>query len=125
MALHLPKRWYVVSSSSPHLILTSVIAGFKCLAGTNLVMGLGDGSLKWGPGTEPLVGIRGQSPGMVLAVSVDLGFISIRWYCIIDRGIGNFAIIAVPRDCTILYTCHMCTARQARSFDWCRLKAPE
>jgi len=52
-------------------------------------MGLGDGSLEWGPGTEPLVGISGQSPGMVLAVSFALTDCGLGWNWIfvsLDRG---------------------------------------
>jgi len=50
-----------------------------------------------------------------LCLICEVGFISIRRYRDIDRGIGDLVIIAAPRDHTISYTCHMYTARQAQT----------
>jgi len=49
-----------------------------------------------------------------LYYSSALGFISIRRYHDINRGIGDLAIIVAPRDCMISCTCHVCTARQVQ-----------
>jgi len=52
---------------------------------------------------------------LMLLVLSRLGFISIRQYRDIVRGIGDLAIIVAPRDHTRSCMCHMCTACQAQT----------